>query len=58
MLSNYADDNNLFSKEKGINKVKDTFAKDFGIEINWFYENFMVLNSKKCYFTCIGRDIV
>ena len=58
MLSNYADDNNLFSKEKGINKVKDTFAKDFGIEINWFYENFMVLNLKKCYFACIGRDIV
>ena len=58
MLSNYADDNNLFSKEKGINKVRDTFAKDFGIEINWFYENFMVLNLKKCYFTCIGRDSI
>ena len=58
MLSNYADDNNLFSKKKDINKVKDTLAKDFGIEINWFYENFMVLNLKKCYFTFIGRDIV
>ena len=56
MLSNYADDNNLLSIGKDINKIKDTLAKDFGIVTNWFYENFMVLNSKKCHFMCIGRD--
>ena len=39
MLSNYADDNNLFSIRRDLNKVKD-----FGIVTNWFYENFMVLN--------------
>ena len=55
MLSNYADDNNLFSIRKDINKVKDTFAENFRIVPNWFYENFMVLNSKKCHFMCIGR---
>ena len=46
MLSNYADDNNLFSIGKDINKVKDTLAKDFGIVTNWFYENFMVLKER------------
>ena len=34
MLSNYADDNNLFSIGKDINKVKDTLAKDIGIVTN------------------------
>ena len=56
MSSIYADGNNLFSIGKDINKVKDTHTKDFEIVTNWFYENFMVLNSKKCYFVCIGRD--
>ena len=56
MLSSYADDNNLFSIGKDINKVKDALAKDFGIVTNRFYENFMVFNSKKCHFMCIGRD--
>ena len=56
MLSNYADDNNLFSIGRDLNKVKDTLAKDFGIVTNWFYENFTVLNSKKCHFMCIGKD--
>ena len=37
MLSNYADDNNLFSIGKDIDKVKDTLAKHFGIITNWFY---------------------
>ena len=26
------------------------------MKTNWFYENFMVLNSNKCHFMCIGRD--
>ena len=56
MLSTYTDDNNLLSLWKDINKVKYTLVKDFGIVTNWFYENFMVLNSKKCHFMCIGRD--
>ena len=56
MLSNYADDNNLPSIEKDINKVNDTLAKDFGIISNWFYEKFMVLTSKKYHFMCICRD--
>ena len=46
---NYADGNKLFIIGKGINKVKDILAKDFVIVTNLFYENFMVLNSKKCH---------
>ena len=57
MLSNCADDNNLFSIRKDINKVQDTLAKDFGIVTNLFYKKFMVLNSKKWHFICIGRDV-
>ena len=45
-----------FSIGRDLNKVKDTLAKDFGRITNWFYENFMVLNSKKCHFMCIGKD--
>ena len=56
MLSNYAYDNNLFNIGRDLNKVKDTLAKDFGIVTNWFYQNFMVLNSKKCHFMCISKD--
>ena len=56
MLSNY-NDNNLFSIEKDVSKVKDTLPKDFGIVTNLFYENFMVLYSKNCHFMCIGRDV-
>ena len=50
MLSNYTDENNLFIIGKDINKIKDALTKDFGIVTNWFYENFMVLNSKKMLF--------
>ena len=50
MLSNYTDENNLFIIGKNINKVKDALTKDFGIVTNWFYDNFMVLNSKKMLF--------
>ena len=28
----------------------------FGIITNWFYKNFMAINSEKCHFMCIGRN--
>ena len=39
------------------NQVKDTLATDYRMVTNWFYENVMVLNSKKCRFICIGKDL-
>ena len=49
MLSNFADNNNLFSTGKNIGKVKDTLAKDFGIVTNWLYVNVKALDSKKSF---------
>ena len=39
-----------------IDKIKNVLAKDFRIVSKWIYENFIVLNSNKCHFMCIGRD--
>ena len=46
-LSNYADDNNLFSMGKNKDQVKTFLSSDFKIINNWFYKNFMVLNPEK-----------
>ena len=56
-LSNYADDNNLFSMGKNKDQVKTFLSSDFKIINNWFYENFMVLNPEKSHFMCIGQKI-
>ena len=54
-LSNYADDNNLFSIGKNKDQVKTFLSSDFKIINNGFYENFMVVNTEKYYFMCIGQ---
>ena len=53
-LSNYADDNNLFSMGKSKDQVKTFLSPDLS---NWFYENFIVLNPEKSHFMCIGKEI-
>ena len=55
-LSNYADDNNLFSISKNKDQVKTFLSSDFKIINNWFYENFMVLNPEKSHFMCIVQN--
>ena len=47
VLSNYADNNDLFVIRKNKEDIKSLLLLDFMIENNWFYENFMVLNSEK-----------
>ena len=32
--------------------------EDFEIVAKWFYENYMVLNSRKCHFMCLGQNTV
>ena len=32
--------------------------QDFEIVTKWFYENYMVLNSRKCHFMCLGHNTV
>ena len=56
-LSNYADDNNLFSMGKNKDEIKTFLSSDFKIINNWFYENFMVSNPEKSHFMWIGQKI-
>ena len=51
-LSNYPDDNAFYSSANDLEKVK-LFRQDFQIVTNWFYENYIVLNSGNCYFMCL-----
>ena len=57
-LSNYADDNTLYSSGNDLEKVKQTSRQDFEIVTKWFYENYMVLNSGKCHFICLAQNTV
>ena len=49
--------NFLFFISKNKDKVKICLCSNFKIINNWFYENFIVLNSEKCHFVCIGKEI-
>ena len=55
-LSNYADDNNLFTTETDIQLINQMLLSDFRTVNNWFYENFMIFNLVKCHFMSIGKD--
>ena len=55
-LSNYADNNTLYSSGNDLEKVKQTLRQDFEIITKWFYENYMVFNSGKCHFMCIEQN--
>ena len=47
-LSNYGDDKTLYSIDNTIESVKKALSNDFRIIENWFHENVVVLNAKKC----------
>ena len=49
-LSNYTDDNNLFTTETDIQLINQMLLSDFRTVSNWFYENFMILKSWKMPF--------
>ena len=55
-LSNYADGNTLYSCGNNLEEVKQTLRGDFQIVTKWFYENYMILNSGKCHFMCLGKN--
>ena len=57
-LSNYADDNTLYSSGNDLEKVKQTLKQNFEIVTKSFYENYMVLNSGKCRFMCLRQNTV
>ena len=57
VLSNYADGNNLYAIGNDKEETNRALAKDFQTAINWFYENYMILNTEKCYYMCKGKDL-
>ena len=54
---NYADDNTQFSCEKTIDQVINKLQTEFGTLKVWFYDNFLVLNPRKCHFMTLGNGL-
>ena len=57
-LSNYADDNNLSYSGENKELITSMLSSDFMIVVDWFIENYMILNPGKCYFMCIGKNVI
>ena len=57
VLSNYADDNNLYAIGNDKEEIKRALVKDFQTVIYWFHENYMILNTEKCHYMCMGKDV-
>ena len=53
-LSNYADGSTLYSSGSNLQLVKEALRGDFQVT-KWFYKNYMLLNSGKCHFMCLGK---
>ena len=51
-LSNYADDNTLYTFGDNLKKIKDNLRNSFDNVHQWFFENYMVFNAGKCHFMC------
>ena len=56
-LSNYADDNNLSISGEDKELIKSMLSSDFKIVEDWVFENYMILNLRKCYFIYIGKNV-
>ena len=57
VLSNYEDGNNLYAIGNDKEETKKALAEDFQTVINWFYENNMILNTRKCHYMGMGKDV-
>ena len=55
-LSNYADDNTLFTSGYNLKEVKEVLLNDLNKVTEWFFENYMVLNAGKYHFMCLGKN--
>ena len=55
-LCNYADDNTQYSCERTFDQVINNLKTDFYSLKKWFYNNFLVLNPKKCHFMTLGTQ--
>ena len=57
VLSNYADNNNLYAIGNDKEETKRALVKDAQTVISWFDENFMILNTGKCHYICMDKDV-
>ena len=55
-LSNYADDNNLFTTGFEIQLMTQMLLFDFRTLNNWLHENVLILNPAKCHFMSFGKS--
>ena len=55
-LSNYADDNTLFTSGYNLEEVNEFLVNDLNKVTEWLFENCMVLNIGKCHFMCLGKN--
>ena len=55
-LCNYADDNTMYAFDKDLGKLKSNISIDFKNLDLWFYDNYMILNPKKCEFMYLGKS--
>ena len=55
-LGNYADDNNLSITGTNIENIKKLLLADFKTVIEWFSDNYMIINPDKCKYMCMGKN--
>ena len=55
-LGNYADDNNLSITGTNIENIKKLLLADFKTVIEWFSDNYMIINPGKCKYMCMGKN--
>ena len=54
-MCNYADDNTVYTYRINFHQVQEYWKKYFEILENWFYDNYMVLNSRNGEFVSFGK---
>ena len=47
-------DNTFYISDNDASGVIGKLQQDFSKVFKWFYENFMILNTDKCYFSTFG----
>ena len=53
-MNNYADNNTLYAIGKELIAVKEHLLSNFKELSLSFYENYMILNTEKCHYLCLG----
>ena len=55
-LSNYADDNTLYTSGDNLKEIKEVLLNDLNKVTEWFFKNYIVVNAGKCNFMCLGKN--